>query len=136
MSYEKDRAKKSRVKTVTIGRLYNLGNYEHLRFEVSAEVPDGGSAKATLLDIGAILAALKPIKKAYNLNAARETLAKLPESLSEVEKGLLEEYRQIVAEYDRWRAARMAALERLDDVGGTSTQKDAKKDWGDWEDDE
>lgn len=121
--------RKSKITNITVARLYNVGNYEHIRFEISAEVPKGGNAKQTLLDMGGILAQLKPIKKPYNYDTAKEVLQKLPEQLSEAEKGLLDEFRTIVGEYETARALRLVALDKLDDVGGSSKATDAKANW-------
>jgi hypothetical protein len=32
---------KPRVVRVGIGRLYNLGNYEHIRYDLTIEIPEG-----------------------------------------------------------------------------------------------
>ena len=128
--------KKSAVTRLTVGRLYNLGNYEHVRYEITAEVPKGGSAKKTLLDIGAILAGLKPQKKPYDYAKMKDALAKLPEALSAYEKDNLEEWRKTVTQIEAQRNLRMEALDKLDAVGGVSEHKDAKRNWQDSYDDD
>ncbi len=106
---------KSKLTKITMARLYNLGHYEHVRFELSAEVPKGGSAKQTFLDLGAILARLRPIEKPYNYERAKEALKKLPEELNEVEKGWAKEF----SEYNAAKALRLEAIEKLDALGGS-----------------
>lgn len=122
---------KSKITRLTVARLYNTGNYEHIRFEISAEVPKGGSAKQTLLDMGAILARLKPVKVPFNYEHAKEIVNKLPEQLSEAEKGRMEEFTQIVRDYLAAKALRLEALNKLDEVGGSSKHTDAKDSWDD-----
>lgn len=122
---------KSKIARLTLARLYNTGNYEHIRFEISADVPKGGSAKQTLLDMGAILARLKPVKVPYQYEHAKEVVNKLPEQLSEAEKGRMEELTQIVRDYEAAKALRLEALNKLDDVGGSSKHTDAKDSWDD-----
>lgn len=122
---------KSHVTRLTIARLYSVGNYEHIRFELGAEVPKGGSAKQTLLDLGAIIARLKPVRIPYNYGVAKAALQKLPEQMSEAEKARLDEYRSIVSEYECAKNLRLEALNKLDDLGGTSKHTDAKDSWDD-----
>lgn len=116
-----------------MARLYNTGNYEHIRFELSAEVPKGGSVKQTVLDLGAILARLKPIKLPYAYDDAVKAIQKLPEAMSEYEKAHVDEYQKMVAEVAGLRGLRDGALVKLDDVGGSSQQTDAKRNWDDEE---
>src|SRR5438552_16974521 len=49
---------------ITLGRLYNLGNYEHLRYEMTVEIADGESATDALLGLEKIMDALKPERQA------------------------------------------------------------------------
>lgn len=123
--------KLSKVTRITIARLYSLGNYEHIRFELTAEVPKGGSAKNTLLDLGAIIARLKPLKKPYNYELAKEVANKLFEQRTETENERFEEYSKIVTDYEAGRALRIEALGKLDALGGTGKHTDAKDNWDD-----
>ena len=125
----KTRLRKSKVTTITMARLYSLGNYEHIRFEITAAVPEGGSAKATLLDLGSVLARLKPVKKPYNYDAFAALARKPIEQMTEVEKANLVDAENAVAEYLQQRAAQFAALEKLDALGGTSKHTDGQGDW-------
>ena len=118
---------KSTITRITLAKLYNQGNYEHIRFEVTADVPKGGSASQTLLDLGAVLMRLKPIRVPYNYETAKAVLQKLPEAMTEVEKAQLDDYHKVVSEYETLRALRMEALVKLDDIGGTSKHTDGKE---------
>jgi hypothetical protein len=131
---------KTRATNITIGRLYNLGNYEHVRYELTVEIPEGRSAAAALTNVMKVLAGCKPIKLSYSEQSIRH-LAKSPEpKLSDPPTA---EERQTHAQ---WKEARIlavkleaalkrraAALELLDEMGGTSIYKDAKLDWDDEE---
>jgi hypothetical protein len=37
------------ITKITIGRLYNLGSYEHVRYELTAEVPQGESPATAII---------------------------------------------------------------------------------------
>ena len=126
--------KKSRVTRITIGRLWNLGNYEHIRYEITAEVPRGGSPKRTFQDVSSILRGLKPVRAHPHLDEARKVVATQPEERSEFEKDHLEEYCRLIEEHNAKEGFRKSAIERLDNVGGISERKDAKKDWQDEDD--
>lgn len=116
---------------ISLARLYNTGNYEHIRFEISAEVPKGGSAGQTLLDLGAILARLKPLKVPCHYDTAVAALQKPPEELSEMEKANLDDYRRMVDGVEGRRALRQAALHKLDNLGGASKRTVARDSWDD-----
>lgn len=48
------------ITKITIGRLYNIGNYEHVRYELTSEIPPGESPATCIIGIEKILAALSP----------------------------------------------------------------------------
>ena len=41
----------SRVSKITVGRLHNLGNYEHVRYEVTVELPPGTAPASVVRDL-------------------------------------------------------------------------------------
>jgi hypothetical protein len=138
-----------RVSKITIGRLYNLGSYEHVRYEISVEVPEGESADAAFKGLAKILNGLKPLSK-LGIKSQEE----LERSAAEIErmrtmpvvdwerqyghcKGtameVIERYQKA---HDEEQAKTDAARERfdkardlLDDLGGAAVWKDAKLDW-------
>lgn len=116
--------KKSRVTRLTVARLYNLGSYEHIRYEITSDIPRGGSAQQTLMDTLRIIGLLRPLKKPYDLDAHRELLKKDASELSEYDKAHISEHASQVGEYDRKVQQRKEALAMLDDVGGVSVAKD------------
>lgn len=121
--------KKPKISQISVARLYNLGNYEHVRFELTVEVPAGASAKQTLFDLAAIVARLKPVKKPYDFDTAMQVLNKSQEELNEFEKEHLDQYMQQVKDYSALKALQRSAFEKLDALGGTSKRKDAKLSW-------
>lgn len=121
------------VTSISIARLYNLGHYEPLHYELAVQIPDGTSAAETMLEMVAILARLKPVAKPFNYDHAVEVLNKLPEQTSEQEKEWLEDYRQLVEGYNGIRALRREAIRKLDELGGSSKHADAKENWTDEE---
>ena len=48
------------ITKITIGRLYNLGSYEHVRYELTAEVPAGESAATAIIGMEKLMSALSP----------------------------------------------------------------------------
>ncbi len=122
------KSKHPKIKTISIARLYSLGNYEHIRFELTAEVPDGCSAKATLLELGAVCGRMRPIKKPYDYDRAKEIMNKLPEALNESEKARLDDYREIISKFEAEKALQRDALDKLDQLGGTSKKGGGRKD--------
>jgi hypothetical protein len=123
--------KHAKVKTLSVARLYNLGNYEHVRYEVTVEIPDGVTTKQTLADIVGCLKIMQPTKKPFMLDEHRAILMKPVETLSETEKLNIEEWRQEVADWDHTQAMRFAALDKFEKLGGVSKKTDAKRDWQD-----
>ena len=51
---------KSTVSRIVVGRLYNLGNYEHVRYELTVDVPEGRSAALALKNTLRLLKAANP----------------------------------------------------------------------------
>ena len=51
---------RSTVTRITIARLFNLGSYEHIRYEVTVEVPEGRSASSALIGLETVLSRLSP----------------------------------------------------------------------------
>ena len=125
---------KSKVSRVSVARLYNTGNYEHIRYEISADVPPDGSASQTLIDLTGILQRLKPIKKDYEYQRHKDLLNKLPQQMTESEKEDAKDAQEIVGKFDTALALKWEAVLKLDDLGGASVSKDAKLSWDDHDD--
>jgi hypothetical protein len=140
------------ISKITVARLYNLGSYEHVRYELTVDVLDGESAAVALIGVERIMEALNP----RPLNAATsrteilrkrqqlETHSKLSdeefsryhgnssvgtraEYVERIRVGIDEDEQKLIALEAR--AAKARKL--LDDLGGAATWKDAKLDWED-----
>lgn len=137
---------KTKVTRITIGRLYNLGNYEHVRYELTVEVGEGRSAALALRNTMKILRAAnpKPPVSSFDHESAVKRLADPeawhkniePESArKKAIKETVSQAKETVKRHDQWIARRKVAEMMLDDIGAARVFKDAKLSWGDEEDD-
>lgn len=120
-----------RVSHISVSRLFNLGNYENVKFDVSVEIPPGNSACATMKMLLGILQKLRPIKVGYDVTHAIEMLNKPETELTEAQLGLLAEYKATVEAHNKKVQERKQAMAKLDALGGTRTDRDAKDEWED-----
>jgi hypothetical protein len=67
-----------RVSRVTIGRLHNLGNYEHIRYEVTVELPPGTAPASVVRELEDTLNALAEVA---NGTATEQTLWDMAEAV-------------------------------------------------------
>ena len=120
-----------RVSKITIGRLHNMGNYEHVRYEVTVEVPEGASAAAVMADLEGVLADLKPKPpvEEYDLARAIDTLKKPVSELQDYEISNIPALKEKVAKDAAWRKSQIAARVHLDAIGGAVSYVDAKETW-------
>lgn len=144
---------KPRVTKITIGRLYNLGSYEHIRYEVTVDVPLGTSAGKTMIALERLMNGLAPESKSYTqdhrtIDRAEKQVAEMADLLrrkGEEEfrqryghfEGTSKEYIARCAETAKKERKKRIAWERkakrarllLDSLGGVSVRKDAKLEW-------
>lgn len=131
---------KTRVNKFTIGRLYNLGNYEHVRYELSVEVPKGKSAARAFANTLKVLRALnpKPPIPSYEYEGALERLKEPdawhksiidPKERAGAIAVMVTESKKKVRLFERWAKRRHAVEAYFDDLGGISKHADAKADW-------
>lgn len=142
-----------RISRITIGRLHNLGNYEHVRYEVTVELPAGTSPASVMRELEDTLATLEPKQPVSNwdLGQALQLLRKAVPTLQDMqraddedpfdgitperalERALNERTRaqRVLERYESWKTAHEAALQRLDRLGGTQVYTDAKDRWED-----
>jgi len=138
---------------ITIGRLYNLGSYEHVRYEISVDVGPKESAAKALTSLERIMEALAPNKSKVEQSEIDRAERRVSEMLSERNKIGDDEFKRrhgffegTPLEYiarcakslEEEKAKREAYKERnaqarklLDDLGGEAKWKDAKLDWED-----
>jgi hypothetical protein len=128
--------KKAKVKQITVARLYNLGDYEHVRYELTAEVPAGIAAAKVMSGLMGVLNGLSPKcpVSRYSIEDLKRKLA-MPRQLQESNTGLngaaldeqVEAWKKELAELEqdlqKWKEARLNAKTALDDLTG----KDAKE---------
>ena len=144
---------------ITIGRLYNLGSYEHVRYEISVDVNPGESACDALTCLEKIMEALKPERaclvstkseldrEKFRVEELRKQLAKdgpeefirrngffegtPQEYIERCELG----YAENVSKRSQYETRARAARQLLDNLGGAAKWKDAKLDWDNGDDD-
>lgn len=138
---------------ITIGRLFNLGSYEHIRYEITVEISENDSARDALVGLEKILAALAPernccVKTELDLERGEHRIKELRASLAAntTEEfyrkhghfvGTPEEYVARCAQSQTDDVANRATYEKranrarelLDSLGGAAAWKDAKLDW-------
>ena len=135
-----------RISKITVGRLYNLGNYEHVRYELTVEVKEGESAATAIIGVEKILAGLKPIERCgvpeeHEIERAKrevDEMRKMPVAEWERRYGhcvgtpseVIARYEASLKENQDKREAALKhaqmARELFDDLGGASEFKDAK----------
>jgi hypothetical protein len=139
-----------KITKITIGRLFNLGSYEHIRYELCAEVADGESAEKALTGIERILEALNPKAITKSQGETDREIVRL-EAMRRMDddefsqhyggsfKGTRKEYQDrisagIMEEIEKrheWKNRNKRARQLLDDLGGAAEWKDAKLSWED-----
>lgn len=136
------------VSKITIGRLFNLGNYEHVRYELTVEVPQGESAATAVIGMENILAGLNP-KKPRGVHSDTE-IESLEEELIHIrsleDSDINNRYGQskavalgsrekrlarIKSITARWKEVQEKARRLFDDLGGAEKFTDAKQNWDD-----
>jgi len=140
-----------KVTKITIGRLHNLGNYEHIRYELTAEIKGVDSPTMTLIGMEKIIDALNPLRP-VNVPSKEESereanhitrmrimsdedfkqqylgygsKATRESYIASHEKSLAEG----VDRFKKWKARAAKARELLEDLGGAANWKDAKLGW-------
>lgn len=120
-----------RISRVTIGRLHNLGNYEHVRYEVTVELPAGTSPASVIHELETTLNELQPKSPIsdWELRTALEDLKR--QGVEPEDDRTRERARERLARYDAWRKQRDEALRRFNQFGGSEVWTDAKDKWED-----
>lgn len=139
-----------RITRITMARLHNLGNYEHVRYEVTVDLPAGTSPASVARDLEDTLNALEPkcpvsdwdLGNAIKLLSGPEPTLQpkcdddddtftSPEQALRRAQADRERARLHIARHEAWRRARDVALRRFDELGGTARHTDAKDQWDD-----
>lgn len=121
------------VSRITIARLHNCGNYEHVRYEIAVDVAPDGNPAAVLQELESILNDLKPTKTEfdYELRNARAKMALPASELTDIDFRNMALYRERVRKADEETANREAAMRKLNELGGSRVYTDAKNNWDD-----
>lgn len=121
-----------RVSRISIGRLKNLGNYEHIRYEVTVEIPEGCDATATLKTVETALNLMaKPAPDGWRLKYAKDTLAKPQAEWNDLDRENEAAHREIVARAQAWQDGQDYARALLGDFSLSSQYTDHKDKWED-----
>ncbi len=143
------------ITRISVGRVFNLGNYEHVRYEITADVVPG-NAGMTIVALERLIEGLRPersIKSLGELERDGQRIAEMKTmSAASFERqhgnpvGGPDEYiKRCQASLDEEKAKREASLSKakrirqlFDDLGGAAVYKDAKLSWddGDYHNDE
>lgn len=137
------------VTKITIGRLFNLGSYEHVRYEIAVEIADGESPATALIGLEKILEALNPRCPCQSKDEIKRsrfrlsTMEQLDDEQFERQHGgytgtrseYTERIRQGIVDEEAklkvWQDRHSKARKLLEDLGGAANWKDAKLDWED-----
>lgn len=126
------------VTSITVARLHNLGNYEHVRYEITVAVPDGAKPSEVLADLQAVLSDLAPSKvHHFHVREAKDALARptpgpgAPEHEQRQDSQRRDEARATLARHDKEMQRIERARAALDDLGGARRYTDAKSRWDD-----
>lgn len=143
------------ISRITVGRLFNLGNYEHIRYELTVDVKEGESASSAITAIESILEGMKPLRtccietesEIAHAKKRLEAMRTMPAVQWEREFGggegtpseIIQRCEQDLNEKIQKRTAAMetakTARRLFDDLGGASQWKDAKLDWQEYDED-
>src|SRR5262245_32483988 len=88
----------TRVTSIVVERLFNLGNYENIKVGVRVDVGQGADPARVLVSLENILEGLRAKSNVseWELRRAKAALEKPESELDEYEKNRLEEYRGYV----------------------------------------
>lgn len=139
-----------KVTKVTIGRLFNLGSYEHVRYEVSIELNDGDNPGKCVRDLETLVEAMNPKEPSTtqeSIDRAQrnyDAMVLMDEDAFRRQHGYTftgtrEEYQNRIAKglaEDRvklalWQSKAQWAREQLANIGAVEVRRDAKLSWDD-----
>ena len=138
----------SHVTSITVTRLFNLGNYEHVRYGVAVEIQPGESAAETLAGLENVINALDP-KRPQNVEDTQGLLRSRQhiENVRMESEQIIQTYHGMdkavyLAELEKkheelrvrslaWFERRDKARQLLDDLGGAAKWVDDKINWED-----
>lgn len=132
----------SRITSLSVGRVYNLGNYENLRFEITVDIPQGRSPSLVLKNLAFVMRAANPkgphsrfdydhaVTKLKDPAAWHKNVKPDKERRKRI-RDMVKDCKKIVREYEAWLKRRAIAQSMLDRIGAVRQFKDHKNDWQD-----
>jgi hypothetical protein len=123
----------SRVESVYVERLFNLGNYENIKYGVRVVIVQNDNPGRVLTSLENILNDLRADHGVSDwfLERARRTLAKPEAELTNSERESLDEYRAALLKVLEASERRQKAREALATLNYTKEHKDHKENWDD-----
>lgn len=126
----------TRITQFRIGRMHNLGNYEHIKYEVTVEVAPGDDVGKRLTTVETILNDIQADlpHSDWDIQRAKELLAKPEGDLDEYDVKRIPRAKRQLAENEAALKRRETARAALSTLNYESEHKDAKKDWDEYDD--
>lgn len=123
----------SRVESLYIERVYNLGNYENIKVGVRVAVGQGDDPGLVLASLERIFNDLRAHSGVdrYELSRAKRILATPEAELDEMDKKRLDQSREYIRRDEEAKERRRRARQALASLNYTCEHKDHKEDWED-----
>lgn len=123
--------KAGKITSISVSRLYNLGNYQNIKYDLTATIGPSESSEATFRSLHWILQKLKPLREPECKRSYEEAIKLTQEKQSEYQRAHVKEWAEEMAAWTLAKHHRSEAVRLLDDLGGTSTYTDHKASWDD-----
>lgn len=117
---------------IQIERVFNLGNYEHVRYSIGLSVHPGMCPYEVFKVAKAIIQNLEPVKPDSETQHALRVLEGPAEDLTDSNTPHLDKYRDLKRKHKAKIDKREAFLTLLKTLGGQVQFKDAKDSWSDY----
>ena len=123
----------SRVTSISMKRVHNLGNYENIQYEVTVEVGEKDDPGKVLTTLERILEDVRAKSgvEGYQLRRAQEVVEKPHKDRTDTEKQNLKSYKEMLRRHSDAMKRREKAIAALATLNYTSTHNDAKQNWDD-----
>jgi hypothetical protein len=120
-----------RVSRVSIGRVFNLGNYEHVRYEVELQIQEGCDSAGPFQDLMDLIEDLNPRTgfSEGSIAEAQRIVNMPPDKVPQWERENIGVYQARLAEHAKAQQRRVYALQVIDQLGGNVRYADAKENW-------
>ena len=123
--------KYGRISRFAISRLYNMGNYENCKFELTVDLRTGEDATESFRNAFWILKMLAPLRVPSCKDEYERAIKATDEEQSEWQKNHIKEWAEEMAAFSEKKRLRTVALKAFSELGGVSKHTDAKNEWDD-----